>query len=190
MQTSQRTCPHCHALCAGLGADAACPRCGQSLGAVASAPAQWYYTRDRKPHGPVSAARLKELAATGELSPADLVLRDGTQKWVAASKVKGLTFAEVPAVPRLTAALCRSALPEDFSSRQEALSEALVVPESSRCVQCGICSYNCPMGIDVREHAWSGQAIHDSHCLTCSQCVHRCPRGVLRFERIPLFTLR
>lgn len=77
----------------------------------------------------------------------------------------------------------------DFLSRHEALSEALVVPEGVRCVQCGICSYNCPMGIDVRGHAWRGIAIHDSHCLTCSQCVQRCPRGVLRFERIPLFTL-
>jgi NAD-dependent dihydropyrimidine dehydrogenase PreA subunit len=53
-----------------------------------------------------------------------------------------------------------------------------------------MCSFNCPMGIDVRAHAWRGRPIRDSHCLTCSECVNRCPRGVLRFERIPLFTVK
>jgi heterodisulfide reductase subunit C len=77
-----------------------------------------------------------------------------------------------------------------FDSRHEALSEALVVPEAANCVQCGMCSYNCPMGIDVRAHARRGRPIRDSHCLTCSECVKRCPRGVLRFERIPLFLLK
>ena len=72
-------------------------------------------------------------------------------------------------------------------SRQEALAAAQVVPEAVRCVQCGCCTYNCPIGIDVRAHAWRGQAIHDSHCLTCGECVKRCPREVLRFERIPIF---
>ena len=74
-----------------------------------------------------------------------------------------------------------------FHSRLHALAEAQVVPDSGRCVQCGICSYNCPAGIDVRAHAWRGRPIFDSHCLTCSECVNRCPRGVLRFEKLALF---
>jgi ferredoxin len=57
----------------------------------------------------------------------------------------------------------------------------------SLCDQCGICSYNCPIGLDVRGHAWRGQPINDSHCLTCGECVARCPRGVLHFERTSLF---
>jgi len=73
-----------------------------------------------------------------------------------------------------------------FASRHEVLSEAQVVPEPANCIQCGCCSFNCPMGIDVRAHAWRGLPIHDSHCLTCRECVKRCPRGVLRFERIDL----
>jgi len=72
-------------------------------------------------------------------------------------------------------------------SRHEILSTGLVVPEPTRCVQCGICSYNCPIGIDVRRHAWLGEHITDSHCLTCGECVRRCPRGVLAFERTKLF---
>jgi ferredoxin len=75
----------------------------------------------------------------------------------------------------------------EFVSRQEVLTEGQVVPEPSRCVQCGICSYNCPIGIDVRAHAWRGRAVNSSYCLTCGECVKRCPRGVLSFERISLF---
>jgi heterodisulfide reductase subunit C len=77
-----------------------------------------------------------------------------------------------------------------FDTHHQVLSEAQVVPEAANCVQCGMCSYNCPMGIDVRGHAWRGLPVRDSYCLTCSECVRRCPRGVLRFERIPLFTVK
>lgn len=69
-------------------------------------------------------------------------------------------------------------------TRRQALAAGEVVPEPARCVQCGICSYHCPIGIDVRRHAWQGRPVRDSHCLTCGECVARCPRGVLRFEPI------
>lgn len=64
------------------------------------------------------------------------------------------------------------------------LATAWVTPEPSRCVQCGMCSFNCPMGIDVRRHVWRGEPVNDSCCLTCGECVKRCPRGLLRFEPI------
>lgn len=68
------------------------------------------------------------------------------------------------------------------ANRYKALSTSQVVPDSYRCVQCGICSYNCPLGIDVRRFAWQGKPVIESHCITCGECVSRCPRGVLRFE--------
>jgi Fe-S-cluster-containing hydrogenase component 2 len=80
----------------------------------------------------------------------------------------------------------RSLLKQDATHRA-ALVSGCVVPDQARCVQCGICSYNCPIGIDVRRHAWLGQPVKDSHCLTCGECVARCPRGVLRFERTNIF---
>ncbi len=61
--------------------------------------------------------------------------------------------------------------------------EGQVVPETSRCVQCGICSYYCTIAIDVRRHAWLDKPVIDSHCLTCGECIARCPRVVLRFEK-------
>jgi ferredoxin len=72
-------------------------------------------------------------------------------------------------------------------NRRDALAAAYVIPDQARCVQCGICSYNCPQGIDVRRHAWLGEPVRDSHCLTCGECVERCPRGALRFENTHLF---
>ncbi len=73
------------------------------------------------------------------------------------------------------------------ASHQKVLSTGHVVPDNTRCVQCGICSYNCPIDIDVRHHAWLGKPIAQSHCLTCGECVARCPRGVLRFEQTNIF---
>ncbi|MCB0117978.1 MAG: 4Fe-4S dicluster domain-containing protein [Anaerolineales bacterium] len=76
---------------------------------------------------------------------------------------------------------------KNSASRQASSLAGYVVPDSYRCVQCGICSYNCPIGIDVRAHAWQGEPVKNSECLTCGECVARCPRGVLRFERTNLF---
>lgn len=73
------------------------------------------------------------------------------------------------------------------STRRESLVAGQVVPDSSRCVQCSICTFNCPIGIDVRRHAWTGEPVKDSYCLTCGECIRRCPRGVLRLERTNLF---
>lgn len=68
--------------------------------------------------------------------------------------------------------------------RREALATAWVVPEPTRCVQCGSCSFHCPMAIDVRRHVWLAEPVKDGHCLACGECVRRCPRGLLRLERI------
>lgn len=69
-------------------------------------------------------------------------------------------------------------------AKQAALATACVVPEPSRCVQCGICTFHCPVEIDVRRHVWLAEPVIDSHCLTCGECVKRCPRGLLRFQAI------
>jgi len=77
---------------------------------------------------------------------------------------------------------------ERDSRKREALATAYVIPQARRCVQCGICSFNCPIGIDVRAHAWRGLPLSSSRCLTCGECVARCPRGVLTLQRSDLFS--
>ena len=57
-----------------------------------------------------------------------------------------------------------------------------VVPDASRCVQCGVCGYNCPVGIPVRDYAHRGLPVDDPNCLTCGNCIQVCPRGTLRWE--------
>jgi ferredoxin len=72
-------------------------------------------------------------------------------------------------------------------AKRDALVSGRVVAERSRCVECGICSYNCPLGIDVRSHARQGIPVADRRCLTCGECVARCPRGTLQFETSSVF---
>jgi len=58
-----------------------------------------------------------------------------------------------------------------------------VTADASRCVQCGICGFNCPVGIEVREYARRGQNVTDSRCIACGNCIERCPRGTLRWGK-------
>jgi NAD-dependent dihydropyrimidine dehydrogenase PreA subunit len=73
-------------------------------------------------------------------------------------------------------------------AKRQVIVQGMVVPDPSRCVQCGVCTFHCPIGIDIRMHAWVGKPVKDSRCLTCGECVKRCPRGVLSFERSNLFS--
>jgi len=59
-------------------------------------PSQWYCNRDGKQLGPFTDQQLKQLAASGMLQLTDQVRRDGTAKWVSASRVKGLFPAGEP----------------------------------------------------------------------------------------------
>src|SRR3954465_444646 len=59
---------------------------------------QWYYARNDQQYGPVSAADLKQLAEAGQLSPNDLLWREGMDAWTTAVNLRGL-FAEDAAAP-------------------------------------------------------------------------------------------
>ena len=74
-------------------------------------------------------------------------------------------------------------LPVD-QERLTLLRSARVEPVPGRCVQCGLCSWNCPTGVDVRGHARRGVGIDDPRCIKCGTCIARCPRAVLQFGTI------
>lgn len=193
MSENRQRCPHCgdnFVLPQPCDSVSPCPSCGKTVAApgVRAGKTEWYFARGKKKIGPVSAAQMKKLFLAGKLTAGDKVLQSGAQKWTVAGEVKEF-FPRVapPIVPTASPPTTCTADKTSFDTRHEVLSESQVVPEAQYCVQCGMCSYNCPMEIDVRAHAWRGIPIRDSHCLTCSECVNRCPRGVLRFERIPLF---
>jgi hypothetical protein len=51
---------------------------------------EWFYAKDGQQAGPVTAAQLKQMAATGQVGPNDLVWKQGMAQWAPASQVKGL----------------------------------------------------------------------------------------------------
>ncbi len=74
-------------------------------------------------------------------------------------------------------------LPVD-QERLTLLRSARVEPVPGRCVQCGLCSWNCPTGVDVRGYARRGVKVDDPRCIKCGTCIARCPRAVLCFGTI------
>jgi hypothetical protein len=50
----------------------------------------WLYAMNGQQHGPISAARLKQLADDGGIGPDDLVCQQGSSNWVPAKQVNGL----------------------------------------------------------------------------------------------------
>jgi ferredoxin len=75
-------------------------------------------------------------------------------------------------------------LPVD-QERVTLLRTARVESVAGRCVQCGLCSWNCPTGIDIRGFARRGLPVTDPRCIKCGTCVVRCPRAVLQFTPPP-----
>lgn len=74
---------------------------------------------------------------------------------------------------------------EPAADEKEQLPEpGFVAADGTRCVQCGVCGYNCPVGIDVRSFARRGADVSDPRCIACSNCINVCPRGTLRWETL------
>ena len=51
---------------------------------------EWHYSKGSQRFGPVSAAELKQLASSGELSPGDMIWKEEWSEWKRADSVKGL----------------------------------------------------------------------------------------------------
>lgn len=81
--------------------------------------ADWYYAKDGQQFGPINSQQLKHLAATGGLVPDDLVFREGSKDWVAASTVQGL-FPAGGAVAKAPAAKPRPAAGGEFGIEETA----------------------------------------------------------------------
>jgi len=64
----------------------------------------YFYAQNNQRQGPVSGARLKELAAAGKITRTDHICRDGDTKWVPAGQVKGLFTDDLEVVPVAEAA--------------------------------------------------------------------------------------
>ena len=76
---------------------------------------QWYCNQQGQQFGPFSWDKLKQFAASGQLSPSDLIWKDGMPAWVTASSVEGL-FLPIPNQRRRQGS-ARSRGPTPVSSR-------------------------------------------------------------------------
>lgn len=67
-------------------------------------------------------------------------------------------------------------------SRRTGLPVLRLEAEKDKCINCGICTLNCPMSIDVREMVQKG-SMYDPECIFCGSCIDACPKEVIRFSR-------
>jgi uncharacterized protein YkwD len=102
-------CPCCRSEFAAegppQGGQIRCPACGQvvSLPGQPADTGEWFYAHERRKLGPFSWEQIRQLAASGRVGAADMVLRKGAARWVPAEQVPGLLPAPV-AMPVAAAA--------------------------------------------------------------------------------------
>ena len=73
---------------------------------------QWYFSKNNQQQGPVSAEQLKQLAASGQLQPTDMVWKEGMGQWAEARKLKGLFPTETtPPLPPPVPTVAKTASP-------------------------------------------------------------------------------
>ncbi len=96
-------CPHCQNVFSlpsdSASAQVLCPHCRKSVSVLTTDASRWYFSRDKKKHGPYSWKQLVELASRGDLLPNDLVLQEGAKQWRSAESVPNLI---APAPPKGT----------------------------------------------------------------------------------------
>jgi len=53
--------------------------------------------------------------------------------------------------------------------------------EPTKCIDCGKCTKNCPMSLEVNEMVRSDKMNH-SECILCLECVDNCPKKAIHFK--------
>ncbi|MCB2356749.1 4Fe-4S binding protein [Clostridium estertheticum] len=57
-----------------------------------------------------------------------------------------------------------------------------IITNKSKCIQCGQCNLACPMSIDIKSKAQSGDAVINIRCVGCGHCVDACPVKTLGYS--------
>jgi ferredoxin-type protein NapH len=53
-------------------------------------------------------------------------------------------------------------------------------PTANECVECGTCSNNCPMDVDVMSFIKNKRVVTDTECINCGTCRILCPVNAIR----------
>src|SRR5262249_35855329 len=82
---------------------------------------RWFLARNNVKYGPYSLDQLRSMVGTGHIIPADMLLQEGTQKWVSASAVLGVFASTEAAVQQPSDA------PQADGERRGPLDRALAI---------------------------------------------------------------
>jgi ferredoxin len=84
---------------------------------------------------------------------------------------------------RFTRSSRRSLTPDDVDAQEDVFTEMEGAPGllpkliTDKCIKCGSCTDNCPMGIIERTTAWFYDEDAQGKCLGCMACVRVCPEA-------------
>ena len=57
-----------------------------------------------------------------------------------------------------------------------------IVTNNTQCIQCNQCNLTCPMSIEIKEKAKTGEAVKELGCVGCGHCVDVCPTRTLSYS--------
>ena len=55
-----------------------------------------------------------------------------------------------------------------------------LTPDPSRCIDCGKCTKECPMGLDVNGMVRNREK-ENADCILCANCADTCPQGAITY---------
>ncbi len=77
-------------------------------------------------------------------------------------------------------AFCKVACPVSLVMKVPSRVRLIKIgPSGKSCIECGKCSQNCPMDIDVMSYISRGKKVTDTECILCTQCRTICPVGAI-----------
>ncbi|MPQ31188.1 4Fe-4S dicluster domain-containing protein [Clostridium estertheticum] len=62
------------------------------------------------------------------------------------------------------------------------IADQRIITNKSKCIQCGQCNLACPMSIDIKSKAQSGDDVINIRCVGCGHCVDACPVKTLAYS--------
>jgi hypothetical protein len=146
---------------------------------------EFFFTKDGKQYGPVSAVQLKQLADSGRLKPTDKVKKGGMANWVNASAVKGLfeVAAAPPPIPSAVPAPPPPAPVHPPATPVEEITEAILVEEDEQPPDQAFAVGSPPARLDKKSRARAD--IQDALLRLALDPVGRLPEAYDRLGRTP-----
>lgn len=78
-------------------------------------------------------------------------------------------------------AFCKIACPVSLVMKiPTSMSLTAKKPSGKQCIECGLCTKNCPMDVDVMAYIKASKRVNDTECILCQNCKQNCPTGAIQ----------